>query len=221
MLTVLVVDDEPIVRALLQRTLERDGYRVDQAENGFQALDKVQDADLVVLDVAMPGLHGFQVLQDLRRDYPDLPVLMLTAQDEENSRVRGLRLGADDYMGKPLRPQEFLARVQALLRRTKRSSTVKIGELEIDPTNEDASLKGRSLQLTPTEFQLLFTLARHPGETISRGALFTQVWGSSGELDERIVDNYIVRLRRKLGDNPKKPRYLETSFGRGYRLRSA
>ncbi|MDX2004738.1 MAG: response regulator transcription factor [Meiothermus sp.] len=219
MLKVLVIDDESVVRKLLRTVLERGGYQVLEAVNGLQALDLLPKADLVVLDWNMPEMDGIELLEHIRQTQCDLPTLMLTAHDRESERVRGLRSGADDYMGKPLRNEEFLARVEALLRRSRRVQTLRVGPLELDPASQDARLDGMPLELTPTEFRLLLALARYPGQTLPRKALFSQVWGDDPEVDERIVDYYVKRLRKKLGDHPKHPRYLETSFGRGYRIK--
>ncbi|MDX2007895.1 MAG: response regulator transcription factor [Meiothermus sp.] len=221
MLTVLVVDDEPSLRALLEMALEREGYRVLLAENGREALHLLNQADLVVLDISMPVMGGLETLETLREDWPELPVLILTAHDFEEDRVRGLHLGADDYMGKPPKTRELLARVAALLRRTKRQKRLQIGALEFDTHNEKAYRDGLPLELSPKEFRLLLTLARHAGQTLPRSTLFAQVWGLDPEVDERIVDSYIARLRKKIGDNPKNPRFLETDFGRGYYLKAS
>ncbi|AEV15777.1 Transcriptional regulatory protein [Thermus sp. CCB_US3_UF1] len=216
--TILVVDDEPAFREMVSRLLEQEGYRILQAENGEEALGLLGRADLVVLDINMPKLNGLELLEIIREYDRELPVLMLTAYDKEEDRVTGLTLGADDYMGKPLRAREFLARVKALLRRSKRFEVLRVGSLELDPFTEEARLEGRLLDLSSTEFRLLLALARHPGATLPRAHLFAQVWGLEEEVDERVVDTTVARLRKKLGDNPKNPRYIATVFGRGYRL---
>jgi two-component system alkaline phosphatase synthesis response regulator PhoP len=219
MIRILVVDDEAVVRRTLRALLERAGYAVLEAAHGLEALDLLDGADLVVLDWNMPQMDGLELLRHLREERPELPVLMLTAHDGEAERVQGLRLGADDYLGKPLRNAEFLARIEALLRRTRRYGLVRVGELELEPATQETRLQGAALSLTPTEFALLLALARQPGQPLSRRILFAQVWGSDPQVDERIVDHYVKRLRKKLGDDPKNPRYIETVFARGYRLK--
>lgn len=216
--TVLVVDDEPAFREMVSRLLEHEGYRVLQAENGEEGINLLGQADLVILDINMPRLNGLELLEIIREYDRELPVLMLTAFDKEEDRVTGLTLGADDYMGKPLRAREFLARVKALLRRSKRFEVLRIGPLEVDPLSEEVRLDGNLLELTPTEFRLLLALARNSGQTLSRQALFAQVWGLNEGVDERVVDTTVARLRKKLGDNPREPRFIVTVFGRGYRL---
>ncbi|GIW27302.1 MAG: DNA-binding response regulator [Meiothermus sp.] len=220
MINILVVDDEAVVRRTLRALLERAGYVVLEATHGLEALDLLDKADLIVLDWNMPRMNGLELLRHIREERPDLPVLMLTAHDGEAERVQGLRQGADDYLGKPLRSAEFLARIEALLRRTRRYGVVKAGELELEPATQEARLRGTVLPLTPTEFALLLALARQPGLPLSRQSLFAQVWGSDPQVDERIVDHYVKRLRKKLGDNPKNPSYIETVFARGYRLKA-
>jgi two-component system, OmpR family, alkaline phosphatase synthesis response regulator PhoP len=215
---ILVVDDEPVFREMVTRLLQQEGYQVFQAENGEEAMAYLGRADLVVLDINMPRLGGLELLEIIREYDRDLPVLMLTAYDREEDRVKGLSLGADDYLGKPLRAREFLARVRALLRRSKRLESIKVGPLEIDPLSEEVRLNGQLLDLTPTEFRLLLALARHPGEAVSRQALFAQVWGLEEGVDERVVDTTVARLRKKLGDDARSPRFIATVFGRGYRL---
>lgn len=213
---ILVVDDEPLMRSMLKKALEKEGYQVLLADDGPSALDLFHQADVVVLDLSMPGMSGLEVLEIIRAEHPDLPVLFLTAHDQEQDRITGLRSGADDYLGKPLRVGEFLARIEVLLRRSKRNQKLLIGPYVLDPQEEQLFFEGKSVGLTPKEYRLLFTLARNPGSTISRGALFSTVWGLSADVDERVVDAYIARIRKKMGQ----PDWLETVFAKGYRLRA-
>ncbi len=221
--TVLVVDDEPMVREVVGRYLEREGFRVQVEADGDAALQLARrnPPDLLILDVMLPSRDGFSILQELRRSSA-LPVILLTARGEETDRVLGLELGADDYVAKPFSPRELTARVRSVLRRTKPApagTRLEFEGLVIDPTTRDVLLRGASIELTPKEFDLLAYLASHPRQVFSRGQLLQQVWESSPDWqDPATVTVHVRRLRAKLEDDPGEPRWLVTVWGVGYRF---
>ncbi|HEY8496851.1 MAG: response regulator transcription factor [Bacillota bacterium] len=221
-LKVLVVDDEPHIVELIAYHLQRAGFAVAAAADGVEALDKVQTErpDLVLLDVMLPGLDGFTVCQRIRREHA-VPIILLTAKTAEDDRVFGLEVGADDYITKPFSHRELLARVKAVLRRSrgyKSDPAVVRGPLDIDPERRQAHLAGEPLELTLKEFDLLYVLASHPGRVFTRDELLRDVWGYDYAGTTRTVDVHIQRLRQKLGDNPAAPRFIETVHGIGYRF---
>ncbi|HXE45662.1 MAG TPA: response regulator transcription factor [Conexibacter sp.] len=221
---VLVVEDEDDVRRLVRVLLERAGHSVAEAANGFEALRRLdeQPPDLVVLDVAMPELDGWQTLERIR-DLSDVPVLILTARAGELDKVRGLRGGADDYVTKPFGRQELLARVEALLRRTSGPPEVRAayedGAVRIDYVSREVTVEGRPVRLTPLEFKLLSAFVRHPDETLGRERLLELVWGDVEGFGGDQVKLYVGYLRRKLGWGPSDGGPLETIRGFGYRYR--
>ena len=220
----LVVDDEPIVREVVVRYLERDGYRTIEAASGDEA-EQLLERDppaLVVLDVMLPGIDGFELCRRIRAS-SDLPIIMLTARGEEADRIVGLELGADDYLTKPFSPRELAVRVRNLLRRTgaparEPGATLRFGDVTIDVGAREARKAGRPLALTLKEFDLLTFLAGHPRRVFSRDQLMERVWGYTSALDTGTVTVHIRRLRTKIEDDPSRPRHLETVFGVGYRL---
>ena len=222
--TILVVDDEPAIRELVRFTLERDGFRIATANEGWEALSvaKAERPDLVILDLMLPGLSGEEVCRALRAEM-DVPVLMLTARKEESDRVMGLELGADDYVTKPFSPRELAARVRAILRRagSSRAGSVAAPEepLVVDVERRRVTLDGNPVELTYTEFELLSTLKAHPGRVFSREELLSRVWGQEFFGDSRTVDVHIRHLREKLAEDPVHPRFIETVRGVGYRFR--
>ncbi len=218
---VLVVDDDPAIREVLAAYLARERFEVLEAEDGLEALEKAPRADLVILDLMLPGLDGWRVAQELRRDWPDLPILMLTARGEEEERVRGLELGADDYVTKPFSPREVVARVKALLRRAGLKDELVYGPLVIRPRAREVLLAGRPVALSRLEFDLLLTLARHPGMVFTRERLLERVWGPGFDGVDRVVDVHVALLRKKLGDDAENPRFIETVRGVGYRFRES
>jgi len=225
---VLVVDDEVPILELVRGYLERDGFEVDTAADGQAGLAAVRagNPDVVVLDVMLPGLDGIEVCRQLRT-FSDAYVLMLTARGEEIDRIMGLTIGADDYLVKPFSPRELVARVKALLRRPRATGGAPTGGalervpagLEVDEPRRTVRVDGQAVELTALEFDLLAVLARDPGIVIRRQALLDRVWGADFVADDHLVDVHIANLRRKLGDDPARPRFVETVRGVGYRLR--
>jgi DNA-binding response OmpR family regulator len=225
--TILLVDDEEAVQKLLTYPLERDGYRVVQARDGEEALLKFAEEtiDLVVLDVMLPKLDGLEVCKRLRSE-STVPVIMLTARDDEVDKVLGLELGADDYITKPFSIREFRSRVRAVLRRaaTPRhalldAKPLELAGLEIDSGRRTVQIHGRAVELTYVEFELLRTLASRPGLVLSRKSLLESLWGSSEYRDPRTIDVHVRHLREKLEDDPSDPEYIITVRGVGYRFR--
>ena len=227
MKTILVVDDEPKIATLARDYLEHAGFAVVTASTGRAALDAVhrQRPDLVILDLGIPELDGLDVTREIRRD-SSLPIVMLTARDDELDKLLGLELGADDYLTKPFSPRELVARVKAVLRRVDRSShegaggqaIIRAGDLVLDPPRMRAELGGRQIDLTPTEFQLLATLAAQPGRIFTRSQLLDALHGIAFESYERAIDTHIKNIRRKLEPDPRVPRLVLTVYGVGYRF---
>jgi two-component system, OmpR family, response regulator ResD len=220
---VLVVDDEAIVRDVLTRYLEKEGFQVDAAEDGQAALDLAARArpDIVVLDLMLPKVDGLEVFRRLR-DLGDVPVVMLTAKREEVDRVVGLELGADDYVSKPFSPREVVARIRAVLRRGERAehdgTPLVVGGLEIDRARREVRRDASPLHLTRKEYDLLELLASHPGCTFTRTELLESVWDFAWDGDSSTVTVHIRRLREKIEDDPSDPRHLVTVWGVGYRF---
>ena len=222
--TVLVVDDERKIRDMVRSYLERDGYSVLVADTGQHALEMAAKAspDLVVLDLMLPDVAGEEVARTLREG-SNVPIIMLTAKASEDERVEGLRIGADDYLTKPFSPRELVARVQAVLRRSKDSgedgaASFDGGRLVIDQERRDIEVDGEPAPLTRSEFDLLLALASRPGRVFSRYELVTRVQGYDYEGYERAIDVHVKNLRRKLGEDPRSPRYVQTVTGVGYRF---
>ncbi|MGI9030780.1 MAG: response regulator [Ilumatobacteraceae bacterium] len=220
---VLVVDDEPMVREVVAQYLQRDGLRVCSLGDGTAALDWLTEhrPDLVVLDIMLPGTDGLEVLRRLRTA-GDVPVILLTAQTEELDRVRGLELGADDYVVKPFSPRELAARVRTVLRRSVgpvNGEVMDFDGLHIDPRAREVAVAGRAVALTTKEFDLLYALARSPREVLSRRELLSRVWDSAPEYqDPATVTVHVGRLRQKLETDPEEPRWITTARGVGYRF---
>jgi DNA-binding response OmpR family regulator len=223
---ILLVDDEQAIQTLLTYPLRKDGYEVVSAHDGREALDRFSEGgfDLVVLDVMMPRLDGIEVLRRLR-SRSQVPVIMLTARDDEVDKVLGLEIGADDYITKPFSVREFRSRVKAALRRTRMSGAtgptelITTGELQVDPTRRKVTIRGESASLTYVEFELLAALARSPGRVFDRETLLERIWGDSAYRDPRTVDVHVRHLREKLELDPRRPEYLFTVRGVGYRFR--
>ena len=222
---ILVVDDEPDIAALVAYHLARSGYRVSTAGNGTDALKAVTDErpTLVVLDLMLPDLSGYEIIEQIRRDpsTSDVPVLMLTARREEADRIRGLTLGADDYLTKPFSPQELVLRVGAILRRTRNNQAGAValtaGPLRIERDTHRVTVGGEPIELTPTEYKLLLILAERRGRVQPRVHLLEVVWSAAPDVQTRTVDMHVQRLRGKLGPAAD---LIETIRGFGYRLRA-
>ncbi len=216
----LVVEDDPQLTLLLTSALGREGYQLLLSSNGFDAVEQAPQADLMLLDLGLPGQSGLEVIREVREARWGLPILVISAQGSEDVRVRALELGADDYLTKPMSLRELVARVKALLRRSRPEPEIHIGDLRIVLKRRQVFRQSQPIELSRTELDLLLALAQSPGEVWSRERLLQRVWGSErgAGVDERVVDSYVALLRRKLGDDPKAPRYLETVFGSGYRF---
>ncbi len=222
--TVLVVEDDPTLRLGLQKTLRSAGFRVVVAKTGPEGIDAAlaEKPDLVLLDVMLPGMNGFEICEELRRHDRDLPIIMVTAKGEEQDKVRGLRLGADDYVVKPFGVAELLARVDAALRRRRAEASelalVTIGDLQADFRAHTLSRAGADIEVTALEMRLLRFLVRHEGALLSRQRILDGVWGADYFGTDRTVDNFINRLRTKIERDPKDPRHIVTVRGAGYRF---
>jgi DNA-binding response OmpR family regulator len=225
---ILVVDDEESVVEVVSLYLRRDGFQVRVATDGRQALQAIQTKlpTLVVLDVMLPELDGLEIMRRLRADpSSDVPVILLTARSQEVDRIYGLELGADDYVTKPFSPAELVSRVKAVLRRSQRLQQDQeaqkprdFGELKIDPQTRLVNVRGQNVNLTATEFELLWFLACNPRHVFKRDQLLEAVWGYSEYLDPGTVTVHMRRLREKLEVNPSKPRWLITVWGVGYKF---
>jgi DNA-binding response OmpR family regulator len=221
---ILIVEDEPAMLQGLQDNLETEGYTVESASDGKAGLDKLlaNSYDLLILDVMLPEMSGFDVLRTLRGKSIATPVIMLTARGEEVDRVVGLELGADDYVTKPFSLRELLARVKAVLRRAEGQAGVGgkmvLGNVEVDFLGYTASRNGQALTMTPKEFDVLKFLWEHRNTVVSRDQLLTNVWGYDDTVSTRTVDNFIVRLRQKIEDDPAHPRHIITIHGTGYKF---
>jgi DNA-binding response OmpR family regulator len=225
--TILLVDDEDSVQKLLAYPLERDGFRVLQARDGEEALERfaAEDVDLVVLDLMLPKLDGLEVCKRLRAE-SEVPIIMLTARDDELDKVLGLELGADDYITKPFSIREFRSRVRALLRRAAvarpapgADEIVSAHGLRLDLGRRAVEARGRPVELTYVEFELLRTLVAHPGRVYSRRMLLESLWGAADYREPRTIDVHVRHLREKLEDDPGEPEYILTVRGVGYRFR--
>jgi DNA-binding response OmpR family regulator len=220
---ILVVDDELEIVKVVRAYLEQSGFRVITASDGEQALTvfRHEQPDLIVLDLSLPKLDGLDVCRAIRRD-SNVPIIMLTARVEETDRLIGLEIGADDYITKPFSPREVVARVRTVLRRSmpapEPSSLITIGALSIDPLKHEVQLHDRSIDLTPSEFNILLVMASQPGRAFSRMELLDAAQGEAYEGYERSIDVHIKNLRQKLGDEPRDPTFVLTVYGVGYKF---
>jgi two-component system response regulator ResD len=223
--TILVVDDEPSISEVVSIYLTRAGYRVLVAEDGPTALKVLEQEppDLVVLDLMLPGVDGLEITRHLRAE-GDIPIIMLTARREETDRILGLEMGADDYIVKPFSPRELVSRVRAVLRRTRGPDSgggeqpLVFAELRIDPVTRIVKVAGEEKTLTSKEFDLLWTLARHPRQVFNRNQLLDLVWGLTEYIDPSTVTVHVRRLREKIEVDPSNPRHVRTVWGVGYKF---
>jgi two-component system response regulator ResD len=221
---ILVVDDEPIVTEVVEKYLVREGYRVAVVRDGAAALAAVESEapDLIVLDLMLPKVDGLEVCRRVR-GISQVPIVMLTAKDEESDKILGLGLGADDYVAKPFSPRELVARVQAVLRRAQShppapGDQLRYGSLKIGPSARLVEIGGRPVDLTAKEFDLLYFLARHPGQVFSREQLLDKVWDYEFVGDASTVTVHVRRLREKVETDPQRPRFVKTVWGVGYKF---
>jgi len=225
---ILVVEDDHSIRLGLEDTLRAKGYEVHSTAHGLEALELVRrlQPDLVVLDIMLPDVEGFEVCRRIKEQVPAQAVIMLTARSAELDRVRGLEIGADDYITKPFSLMEFLARVQAVLRRVRptdaqrrpRAEVLVVGSVEIDFRRHEARRSGKKLALSDRAFLVLEVLARYRGEVVSREQLLEEAWGYDRHLNTRTVDNHVVKIRQAIEQNPEQPTHLLTVWGVGYKL---
>jgi DNA-binding response OmpR family regulator len=218
-----VVDDEPMVRDVLARYLEREGFEVSLAQDGEEALSRIENVplDIILLDLMLPGVDGIEVFRRIREKRAT-PVIMLTAKGEETDRIVGLELGADDYVTKPFSPREVVARVRTVLRRgagrVAGSEPLTFGDVRIDPGRREVQVRGAPVRLTRKEFDLLWLLASNPATAFTRTQLLEKVWDFAWDGDASTVTVHVRRLREKIEDNPSEPRHLITVWGVGYRF---
>lgn len=223
--TILVVEDEPTLALGLCDALEFEGYNVLHAPNGQEGVNLAtsKEVDVIVLDLMLPDINGYQVCETVRRTNPVIPILMLTARSQEADKIRGLDAGADDYVTKPFAVGELVARIRALLRRMERTQRpvverIEIGDIVIDTTAQTLNQGSEITQLSFYEVELLKMLASHAGEPVSRDDILKKIWGLDAGPNNRTVDNFIVKLRRKIEPDPEKPSHILTAYGIGYKL---
>ncbi len=223
----LIADDDNEIRELLEFDLSHSGYEVDSAKDGEEALQKALKGnyDLILLDVMMPKMNGFDVCKNIRSSKPEIPILMLTAKGTITDKTQGFDSGADDYIVKPFDIQEVLLRVRALVRRSPSSKSnsikqeiLKIGDIEIFPDSLETEVKGKRIKLTPTEFEILFCLMQHFNNAVTLAVLLNEVWGYNSDDDVRMLRVHVGGLRQKIEQNPKIPEYLQTVTNVGYKL---
>ena len=222
---ILIADDEARMRRFMQMNLDLEGYRVVEASNGLEAIDKVREElpDLVLLDVMMPELDGFEALHIIR-ETSTVPVIMLTVRDDESDKIKGLELGADDYVTKPFSPRELASRIKAVLRRTEmgspsgKSMLVIDDHLQIDFNRQQVFVAGQEVKLRPTEYRLLYHLVNNAGYTLTHETILAKVWGYEYRDESQYVRLYITYLRQKIEPDPSHPRYILTERGVGYRF---
>jgi DNA-binding response OmpR family regulator len=222
---ILTVEDDERIRTAVKLALEDEGWKVDEAETGEDALERFSQAptDVVLIDIMLPGVDGFEVCRSIRR-MSDVPIIMVTARDDTHDIVAGLEAGADDYLTKPFQPKELSARIRALLRRVRTTDSgathLRFGDLEIVPEEGVVRRGGEEVHLTKTEFRLLLELANSPGRVLSREVLLERVWGHGYFADGRLVDVHVRRLRTKVEADAANPRHVVTVRGLGYKLQT-
>lgn len=230
--TVLVVDDEASIRTLVEYNFSRSGFDVETVDDGRVAYEKLKQSaskyDLVVLDLMLPGMDGLEVCRRLRQEGVKIPIILLTARDEEVDLVLGLELGADDYVTKPFSPRELVARARSVLRRTESreedaqptssGKVLRAGNIVMDVARHEVRVRGQLVEFTPKEFELLQYFMENPEHVLSRDQLLDRVWGYSAATDTRIVDVHVSHLREKIEDDSKNPKYIRTVRGIGYKF---
>jgi DNA-binding response OmpR family regulator len=221
--TVLIVEDDPSIALGLRMNLESEGYVVLSADDGERALDVVRSdkPDVILLDVMLPNMNGFEVLRTVRREGHTMPIIVLSARTGEMDKVTGLELGAEDYVAKPFSLAELLARIRAALRRggpPKQPRTVSFGDVVVDPDARDVKRNDASVEMTATEFDVLMCFLQSKGRALTRDEIFKDVWGPNHHGTPRTIDNFVQQLRAKLEDDPQAPRYFRTVRGVGYRF---
>lgn len=231
--SVLIVDDEESIQKLVEFNFKRAGFSTEVMNNGIEAYERIKSAsqrlDVVILDVMLPGMDGIEVCRRLRDDHIRVPIILLTARDEELDRILGLELGADDYVTKPFSPRELVARAKAVLRRIEHladaeaientnDAPIVVGDIILDLARHEVTVRGTLTELTPKEFDLLHYFIRNRERVVARDQLLEQVWGYIDTPDTRIVDAHVSHLREKIEQNPKEPRYLQTLRGVGYKF---
>lgn len=223
---ILVVEDEASIRKFITINLERSGFSVYEADTGEKALELASacQPSVMVLDIMLPGIDGFDVCKRIRRDMPEMVIVMLTARAQDVDKITGLELGADDYMVKPFNPRELVARIRTILRRTENlkaaASSIQYRNLTMDFNSQKFFKDDNEIELTPTEFSVLKMFMSNIGRALSRNELLNTVWGRNYFGDLKTLDVYIRRIREKIEDNPSKPQYIETVWGFGYRWRN-
>ena len=225
-MTILIVDDEPRIRDFVRMNLELEHYNVIEATNGIEAIDELREhlPDLVVLDVMMPEMDGFETLKAMR-EVSNVPVIMLTVRQDEQDRIRGLDLGADDYIAKPFNPRELLSRIRALLRRSFMPPPARKTEIEVDPdlkidfSRREVIVRGEKVVLRPTEYRLLYHLVNNAGHLLTHETLLSKVWGREYRDEAHYLRLYITYLRQKIEQDPAHPKYILTERGVGYRFK--
>lgn len=223
---VLIVEDEDSIRKFVKINLERSDFQVMEADTGEKGIEiaRTEEIDIVVLDVMLPGMDGFEVCKTLREEFPDLGIIMLTAKSQDMDKIMGLEYGCDDYMTKPFNPTELVLRVKSLARRmenrSNQGSVLKMGPFKIDKYSRKFYKNGEELDVTPTEYSILKLFMENPGKAFKRDEILNLIWGYDFVGDSKIVDVNIRRLRAKVEENPSKPEYIETVWGLGYRWKN-
>lgn len=223
---ILIVEDEPSIVTLIKYNLEKAGFLTEVAYDGEEAIERTKEHsyDLIVLDLMLPKMDGMEVCKSIRKNNDYIPILMLTAKDNEYDKIYGLEMGADDYLTKPFSPKELIARINAILRRTERKPEnaapliLEVGDIEVHPDRFEAYFKGEPLELTRKEFELLVYLINHKNQILSREQLLSSVWDYDFVGDTRIVDVQVSHLREKIEEDTKNPLYIKTVRGFGYKL---
>ncbi len=220
---ILIIEDEPDIARGLSDALEFEQFEVMASGRGREGIKMLQErgADLIILDLMLPDINGFSVCEQIRQSHPVVPIIMLTARSQETDKIRGLEAGADDYVTKPFSVGELIARINAIFRRLHRSQndeTIRIGANTIFPRRHELERKGKTIALSFYEVELLRLLWERAGEPVTRDEILDKIWGVSGHSQSRSVDNFVVKLRKKIEDDASKPRHIVTIYGTGYKL---